>query len=373
MGTSIVIPNSVKTIKAHAFNESENLVSVTLGSGLEEIEVNAFSLCSRLVEVYNLTSFNIRKNYSDYGQVAQSAYVVHNSLNEESIIDDTDSGYTVCYYGGIATLIVDKNDFEDQDHGGLGYEVTLPNSIKFHGTTINSYEIGSDLFNRLWYMKKVTMPNAVTIIGDSAFEYCGRLETVVFSKNLTKIGRSAFFACNALDNVVIPNGVTEIGSNAFNDCDELKNIIIPDSVTKIGANAFAYCKKLATIVLPSNLTTLEWGIFSDCESLVSVIIPDSVTKIGGYAFYKNANLEYIVLPVGITTIDTVNTIIFSYCPKLEIVYYRGTSNWDSENDIIKERLAEATIYYYSETQPSTTGNYWHYDSTTNEPVVWNVE
>ena len=347
LGTTLTIPNSVKTIKSHAFYESNNLVSITLGSGLEEIEVNAFSLCDNLVEVYNLSSLNIKKNGTDYGQVAISAYIVHNSLSEQSIIDDTDSNYVVCYYEGVAKLLVDKN--EHTDHGGLGFEIVLPDSIKFHGTTINSYEIGYKLFYELSYLKKVILSDAVTKIGSYAFNYCGRLEEVVFANNLIEIGAGAFGACDELDNVVIPNSVTKIESGAFNGCDKLK-----------------------TIVLPNSLTTLDDFVLSNCDNLVGIIIPDSVTTIKCFA-HSNDNLEYIVLPVGTTFGGYYKSTFVKDCPKLETVYYRGTSNWDSENEIIKERLADATIYYYSETQPSTTGNYWHYDSTTNEPVIWNVE
>ena len=124
--------------------------------------------------------------------------------------------------------------------------------------------------------------------------------------------------------------------------------------------------------MPNSLTTLDDFVLSNCDNLVGIIIPDSVTTIKSFA-HNNDNLEYIVLPVGTIFGSSYKSIFVTYCPKLKTVYYRGTSNWDSENEIIREKFADATIYYYSETQPSTTGNYWPYDSTTNEPVVWNVE
>lgn len=72
---------------------------------------------------------------------------------------------------------------------------------------------------------------------------------------------------------------------------------------------------------------------------------NGVTNIGRYAFYG--------------------------CSKLKTVYYTGTErewtnvsidngNWD---------LTSATHYYYSETQPTSTGNYWHYDEN-GDIVVW---
>jgi hypothetical protein len=33
-------------------------------------------------------------------------------------------------------------------------------------------------------------------------------------------------------------------------------------------------------------------------------------------------------------------------------------------------LTSAKRYYYSETQPTAEGNYWHYDTDGVTPVVW---
>jgi hypothetical protein len=46
------------------------------------------------------------------------------------------------------------------------------------------------------------------------------------------------------------------------------------------------------------------------------------------------------------------------------VYYIGTSDEWSKIDIATEgnsKLTNATLYYYSAVQPTTAGNYWHYD------------
>ncbi|MBQ1942354.1 MAG: hypothetical protein II368_01725, partial [Clostridia bacterium] len=64
---------------------------------------------------------------------------------------------------------------------------------------------------------------------------------------------------------------------------------------------------------------------------------------------------------------------FYNCTALTAVYYCGTetewNNIDIKTD--NESLINVTRYYYSNTKPTTPGNYWHYDENGN-PVVWDV-
>jgi hypothetical protein len=71
----------------------------------------------------------------------------------------------------------------------------------------------------------------------------------------------------------------------------------------------------------------------------------------------------------VTISNSVKSIgggMFSACTNLKIVYYTGTEkeySWISE-----EFDNEVTCYYYSETKPTTDGNWWHY--VDGVPTVW---
>ncbi|MEE3464445.1 MAG: leucine-rich repeat domain-containing protein, partial [Candidatus Enteromonas sp.] len=130
----------------------------------------------------------------------------------------------------------------------------------------------------------------------------------------------------------------------FDNCISLESISIPDSVKSIGAYGFGGCKKLTSISIPDSVTSIGEGAFNNCSSLSSVIIPGSVASIGDYAFYN--------------------------CSSLAEVFYAGSAaDWSSitvgeGND----HLTSATRYFYSEEEPTESGNYWHY--VDGVPTVW---
>jgi uncharacterized protein YjdB len=142
----------------------------------------------------------------------------------------------------------------------------------------------------------------VTSIGDEAFCYCKKLNTVTIPESVTSIGESAFSSCNGLTSINIPDGVTSIGIKAFYDCSSLKLITIPEGVTNIGDEAFYRCSSLISITLPESVTSIARGTFSDCSSLKFITIPKSVTSIGESAFFKCNRLAEINIPEGVISI-----------------------------------------------------------------------
>lgn len=131
----------------------------------------------------------------------------------------------------------------------------------------------------------------------------------------------AFYHCSSLTSITIPNSVTSIRSSAFEGCSGLTNVTIPNSVISIGGSAFGWC-----------------------SGLTSITIPNSVTSIGDYAFYG--------------------------CRR---VYYRGTVKEWNKIYIGYEATTTASLYYYSKTKPTESGNYWHYDADGVTPAIWKKE
>lgn len=83
------------------------------------------------------------------------------------------------------------------------------------------------------------------------------LTKVTIPEGVTKIGESAFRSCYFLENVKLPNSLLSIGDSAFYSCNNLKSVVIPDSVTTIGNFAFSGCNNL-TIYCESTSQPSGW-------------------------------------------------------------------------------------------------------------------
>ena len=106
-------------------------------------------------------------------------------------------------------------------------------------------------------------------------------------------------------------------------------------------------------------------------------------NISASGFEKFENLEAVILPA---SIKTVGKKAFDNCPKLTAIYFFGTDvEWqevelvgveektvDEEKyetvTIIENALTKCTVYFYSETEPTDSGFYWHY--VDGVPAVW---
>ena len=241
-------------------------------------------------------------------------------------------------------------------------------------TTYMTYYIPTSL-------KSVTITGGNILYG--AFYNCDSLTSIEIPDSVTSIGERAFISCGSLTSIEIPDSVTSIGYAAFHSCDSLTEITLPFVGARkqaTGSNAvfgyiFGYTTSSSSSTvsgatyqyydssrpssykyyhyyIPTSLRkvtitggTINSSAFRNCSSLTSVTIPESVTSIGNYAFQN--------------------------CSSLTRVYYKGTiSDWSNISiDSYNGDLTYATRYYYSETEPTEAGNYWHYDENGNI-AVW---
>jgi hypothetical protein len=183
--------------------------------------------------------------------------------------------------------------------GGLGGSYTIPNGVT---------SLGDSAFDSCTSLTSVIIPNSVTSIGYAAFRDCIRLKNVSIPDGVTNIGTYAFTYCTSLTSVTIPNSVTSLGDFMF-ESSGITNVTIPNSVTNIGSGTFKDCTRLKNVSIPDGVTSIGYDAFANCTSLTSVTIPKSVTSIG-MGFYNCTSLTSINVDAANPVYSSMNGVLF---------------------------------------------------------------
>ena len=217
---STIIPNTVTSIGAGAFQYCSSLTSITIPNSVTSIGGWAFYGSS-------LTSINIPNSVTSIGSSTFSSCSSLTSIVVESgnTIYDSRENCNAIIETATNTLIA-------------GCKSTIiPSTVT---------RIGSSAFSNCKSLSSITVPISVTTIGSFAFSGCSSLATITIS-GVTSIGIYAFDGCSSLPSITIPNTLTSIGDWAFSGCSSLTSVTIPKGVTSIGGYAFSYCSKLGIV------------------------------------------------------------------------------------------------------------------------------
>lgn len=114
----------------------------------------------------------------------------------------------------------------------------------------------------------------------NAFHSNTTLQTVKLPQALEVIGDSAFCRCSSLQVIEIPTKVKAIPPRAFYKCSSLRKVILPEGLDSIkgGENI-----KLD----PNGPSAKWWGAFQECRTLTEINIPSSCKWIGYGTFFMS--------------------------------------------------------------------------------------
>lgn len=351
---NVYIPHSVEAICVGAFQDCTALKDVTLDADFMNLSIDGevFKDCYNLASITSLplappdldnqhggldsatfahvtlqvphSRVGTYRNADVWGQFSNIMPLPYD-INEQGI-----------YYliTGDSTVSISSNGYNS--YSGT---IVIPNSIDIEGEERNVTAIEPYAFANCTELRKVSMPNSVTEIGEYAFAgsnvyqinlskniteiknytFMGSgLGSITIPNKVTKIGDCAFWACSYLHDAVLPEGLESIGQAAFMSAGfdpGYFNINFPSSLRKIGDSAFMG-SNIHNLTFPSSLDSIPPGTFSMCMKLQNVTIPNSVKHIGYQAFYSNNSLRSITIPNSVKSIDFS---AFMWCHSLDTV------------------------------------------------------
>ena len=171
-------------------------------------------------------------------------------------------------------------------------------------------------------VKKITIPDSVTVIPEGMAARANSLKKVKLGKNVTEIGDNAFRAAR-IKKIKLPSGLKSIGSYAFANC-RLSKVVIPKNVEYIGNRAFSGNYNLNLTFKKHNKNFKQSG---------GLIYKPGTQTVIGYINNKRSDISFKKLdlqfaPIGsiysITIPESIDEIdISSFSPKLMGEYYTG--------------------------------------------------
>lgn len=308
---------NVSSVSGGAFQSCTALQSVRLSDTLTELPDHLFDGCTLLSEIdmpdnpiaisafiLNGTAYYNDQSNWDNGVLYADGYLIAADKTFASLTE-----YTV----KAGTLVIADNAFS-----GVGYtaklkKMTLPNGL---------YRIGQSAFSKLYSLTEINIPDSVRSVGYGAFSASG-YDT---EQNYTGGGLYVGNWLVAVQNVAMTSFTVREGTVGVADgkdtalfptrAQKIIQLTLPSSLKYIGARSFARLH-ITDLELPSGLQTLGEGAFSSCSWLKTVNLGEctELESIGAQAF-TSAAISEIIIPESVVSMgelvfnqNTVNLTI----------------------------------------------------------------
>ncbi len=390
---NITIPRSVTKIEEDAFLNCDSLKRVNYGGAISQWatidfaneEANPLSIDKAKLYIDDVLQDNIEleeiyeiRKYAFCGCGFIKTITIPNSIIsiEEGAFANCSSLKQVNYKGTISNWACTYFANEEANPLSNGKaKLYIKGAVQETIVLKEIDEIENYAFYNCNFIKRVTILNSVTSIGEGAFFGCTKLQSVTFGANskLENIGWDAFCGCSSLKRVNYNGTISKWASIDFDNKEanplamkklyidgklfQEENIVL-DRIAKIGSSAFAGCDFIKTITIPRSVTSIGVGAFLDCNSLERVnykgtisqwasidfvtegsnplnnhaklyinnklqenIVLKGIDKVAANAFFSYKFIKTVTIKEGVTSIENE---AFAYCESLKNVTLPST-------------------------------------------------
>ena len=216
----------VTEIGSDAFYNQKQIVDVDLSKYLTKIDEYAFEDCQNIERVMLNSIDEPGSFYGTYTLEEIGDYAFLNCTKMSSIMTSSVKKIGMGAFGNCKSLTA------------------------IFGNNLTS--IGINAFANCYSLHQVMMGSSkLTEIPNYAFRSCGKNSkndfTISLPETLTNIARGAFYNVNKMRDIYIPN-VKSIGQSAFENCSGLKTVLTTSALSSIDKQAFYGCDDMTYFV-----------------------------------------------------------------------------------------------------------------------------
>ena len=240
--STYTVLDTAYAVEKYAFAGTENLTTVVLCEGMEELRERAF-----------------HSSGIDYMEIPDSVIQI--------------SRYTFAECWDLSTVTFSENvRIARLSYAAFGY------------SGLTSFRV----------------PANVSTMGQKVFEGCKNLTQITFASGskLESLSAYQFSGCENLLSVVFEPGsaLTSIQAHGLEGMDKLVTIDFGDAaVTNVDNFAFRFCTSLTEVNLPDSLLSIGRYAFYGCKQMTVLQIPANVEHIGSYAFLGTNDMEIYLM------------------------------------------------------------------------------
>jgi len=361
----IIIPNTIRIIKTHAFESYKGEIEFEENSTLEFIEESAFGYA-------NMDSIYIPGSVMEITD-GVFAYSIFNRVElGEGITKICEDAFSKSKCGELilpeSLQLIENQTNEDiyiyEIYNKSSLEIFKFDDVNNGGIAKNTVHVYTEEGN-----SKIYIDGDYLLLDDGfdiyALAYYGDNTVITTPENATILSQN-LYTNKVYDEITIRSCVRLVNNNL--EC-VISVIFEEDSVVE-DFPAYYPSYYLEKIVMPDNLTVLNnwWNPYN----LVKVIFRESsnITEISASALGAAAYSEDLIVTLP-TTIQKIGyNAIYSQYYDAYIFYYGTETEWASV-DYEENQYYEIHIYFYSE-EENLDGKHWHLDEDGN-PVIWETE